>query len=101
MGRRSWAAACLACPAGGYATAGNRRPGSFVGGSQLLLCFRQQLGPGLHELLHALFLEHDEDVGQVDPDRRQLVEHLLGARGGAAYRVTLDFTVFGATSSVT
>jgi hypothetical protein len=33
--------------------------------------------PGLHELLHALVLEHQEHVSEVDAERFQLVEHVV------------------------
>ena len=50
---------------------------SFGGGVELRLGRVQQFLPGLLELLYALVLEHDEDVGQVDAHGLELVEDLL------------------------
>src|SRR5258705_8810641 len=63
--------------------------GSAVGrGVELALGGLEQLLPGLSEFLHALVLEHDEHVGQVDTRGFELVEDLLrgigGGRGGGA-----------------
>ena len=70
-------------------------PDSFGGAIQLRLGLLQELVPGRFEFLHAFVLQHEEHVGQVDPDRRQRVENFLGGRGGAGDRVAGDDTVVG------
>ena len=63
---------------------------SFGGGVELRLGRVQQFLPGLLELLYALVLEHDEDVGQVDAHGLELVEDLLRLRGPAGDRIAGD-----------
>ncbi len=84
---------------------------------KLLFSLLEQLGPGVLELLHAFVLQDQEHVGQIDPDRLELVEDFLGEPAAVPVTVSpvtspwsatasivfsgMVFTVFGATSSVT
>src|SRR5690349_14234208 len=55
--------------------------GSVLGGGELLPHGVLELEPGLLEGGHAVALEGEEDLGEVDPDRLQPVEHRTGVVG--------------------
>src|SRR4051794_35813000 len=66
-----------------------------AGGVELALHRLLQLRPGLLELVDALVLQRQEDVGEVDALGGQRVEDLLGLRGVAGDPVALDLAVVG------
>src|SRR5437763_891471 len=61
-----------------------RRPSRLV--LELLLHRRGELVPGVDELLHALLLQHPEDVVQVDPGLGDGLHNLLRVGVGRLHR---------------
>src|SRR6478609_7931964 len=92
------ASACHACPAADSANPSwwtYRWLLSFFRGVELTLRRFEEFKPRLLEFVHALVLEDLENVGQVDADGVQRVEHRLGLGSRAGDGVTGDDAVVG------